>query len=242
MSNYKNISLRSAQETGCTTKGSQLTTTEMDKTVVELVQFLKNINNPDSFNAYAAGTAYDKDNPELKYVRSNGADGVAKIWEFINATPTAGQTPATSPTYWSEVTIDDIVAQLISDTGSIVTHTFTAAEIKDCFSSPLTLLPTQGAGKVIVPLWAVAYLDAGAVQFSAAQELRVGINGVYFASFSKTFISAAADYIEFDYDGDQKRLTANSPLLVSMAADMATVSPDYDGTITIKVHYKIISL
>lgn len=243
MSDYRNINLRAASETGCTTKGSQLLTAEMDETFIELVQYLKDINNPTGVSDYSAAVTYDADKPTLKYVRSNGADGVPKIWKYINSTPASGQTPATSPLYWEEVSIGQIVDQLLTDQTYVQIVEISAAEAGQLQKNTITVVAAPGAAKVIVPLYAVGYNDFNTVAYEAGSDtMDIVINSVKMISLSNSFVEATEDYLEIATAINQARLHANKAMTIESDTNWNTASPDGDGTFKIAIIYKILSL
>ena len=242
MTAFSNITLRSASEEGCTTKGAQLISSDMDTSFKEIVQFLKKINNPTSISNYAAGTVYDATKPNLRFARSKGADNVLKIWEFINATPTAGQTPASSPLYWTEVTAGGLLSYLFDEQTYVQAVEISAAEMQDLNSNRVTCIDGQ-AGKVIVPMFALGYNDVGVIPFATAGEkLLVKISTTTVFEFTQVFVESVADYLELAYPvANNLKLFTDQDLIITSVSDWLT-SPAGDGTVYVVLIYKILSL
>lgn len=83
---------------GFTTKGSELTWTELDENFEILVDELSAIQSQSTGNVapYNPSTLYDNTNPT--YVSYGG-----NIYQYIGASPSLGQTPDTSPSFWQLV-------------------------------------------------------------------------------------------------------------------------------------------
>jgi len=96
---------------GYTTKGSELSWTELDENFEILIDELSGMNSGAAGNIapYSPSTTYDNTNPT--YVSYSG-----NIYQYINASPSSGNTPDVSPTYWQIVSSGALTHQQNTDT------------------------------------------------------------------------------------------------------------------------------
>lgn len=101
---------RTITKAGYTTKGSELTWTELDENFEVLIDELANSNSGAVGNIapYNPSTTYDNTNPT--YVSYLG-----NIYQYISGTPSAGNTPSTSPTFWQVVSSGVLTHQQNTD-------------------------------------------------------------------------------------------------------------------------------
>ena len=102
---------RTITKAGYTTKGSELSWTELDENFEVLIDELANSNSGAVGNIapYNPSTTYSNTNPT--YVSYLG-----NIYQYISGTPSAGNTPSTSPTYWQVVSSGVLTHQQNTDT------------------------------------------------------------------------------------------------------------------------------
>lgn len=102
---------RTITKAGYTTKGSELSWTELDENFEVLIDELANSNSGAVGNIapYNPSTTYDNTNPT--YVSY-----VGNIYQYISGTPSAGNTPDVSPTFWQVVSSGVLTHQQNTDT------------------------------------------------------------------------------------------------------------------------------
>lgn len=102
---------RTITKAGYTTKGSELSWTELDENFEVLIDELANGNSGAAGNIapYNPSTTYDNTNPT--YVSYLG-----NIYQYISGTPSAGNTPDVSPTFWQVVSSGVLTHQQNTDT------------------------------------------------------------------------------------------------------------------------------
>ena len=143
------------------------------------------------------------------------------------------------------ITADAIVAERITD-GGLQTKTVTLSntDINSIYTTPITLIPAPGSGKVLQLssiLWSFEY---GTIQYTGGGNIRVkeettGTNLV--AGLNDTSIKGTADYIQSDASPSSSSnvLTANKGILISN--DTASFATG-DGTLKVIIKYYTVTL
>lgn len=103
------IKLRQLIHTGLTTKGTQLTFSELDQNFIELFDFISSMAAGAGLTAYNAGTTYIGG---LTYYVSYNAN----IYKFISSTDKTGITPGTNPAVWELTSAGALTHQQNTDT------------------------------------------------------------------------------------------------------------------------------
>ena len=152
----ENLLLRSVSNPPLTTKGSQLTSAELDANWIEIYNALKELSQSSYIDAYDNGVTYVLDD----YVMYD-----SQIWKCVTATVSA-VTPGTDATKWQEKYASDLVGKCCNGWKSL-NKTLTKAEVLTLNSANggygHELLPKPGAGKYYQLRNAVCtfYLDSG---------------------------------------------------------------------------------
>ena len=136
----ENLLLRSVSNPPLTTKGSQLTSTEMDMNWVEIYNALKELSQSSYIDAYDNGVTYVLDD----YVMYD-----SQIWKCAAATVSA-VTPGTDATKWQEKYASDLVGRSFNGWKAL-NKTLTKAEVLTLNSANggygHEILPKPGVGK-----------------------------------------------------------------------------------------------
>lgn len=126
------VIFRTIAKLGFTTKGSELTWTELDRNFEYIIDELTSINTGAAGNVapYNPLTTYDNTVPT--YVSYSG-----NIYQYINASPSAGNTPSTSPLYWQLTSSGALTHQQNTDTILALgtSNEVSAAELKELLTS-----------------------------------------------------------------------------------------------------------
>jgi len=114
--------------------------------------------------------------------------------------------------------------------------------------SSLELIPAPGAGKVIVPISIVSFLDFGTTPYNFDGALQIGFSsklltsGPYFAYFYANTINATEDKYMTGYPNitvtTSELLSANESLVIKNV-DSATVTQG-DSPLTLSITYRIV--
>lgn len=126
-----------------------------------------------------------------------------------------------------------------SDAVMSVTRTLSSAEILDLFTTPVTLIPAQGANRVIVPNELIYKYNYGGTAYDTNGEpiniLFLGSNQVYRIGDSEIEGSASIIGIE----SPSGVLVENTPLSIQAQTQNPTLG---NGTLTITIYYRVITV
>ena len=126
-----------------------------------------------------------------------------------------------------------------SDAIMSVTRTLTSAEILALFTTPITLIPAQGANRVIAPIELVYQYNYGETAYDTNGEpiniLFLGSNKVYAIGDSEIEGSVSLIGIE----SPSGVLVANTALSVQAQTANPTLG---NGTLTITIYYRVITV
>lgn len=117
--------------------------------------------------------------------------------------------------------------------------TLTAAQINALNATPISIIPAQGAGKVIVVDKVVGFLDYGSATWEAGTatlDLKyTNGSGAVAASLANAFLESAADAYGIGL-GTANVPVANAPIVAHVGTDAATG----DSPIKLKVFYHVV--
>lgn len=216
------------------------------------------LRNTEHVDAYNAGTTYD--DATVNYAVYNNI-----LWRYINVTPSSGTTPGTDAAKWeaqygtilahkrnedislAEGTSDwttaaDLRANL--DTYKSVKVELTAAQVKDLFNTPVSLVPGSAveAGQALELISASLFLDYGTAAFA-----NINIYLAHAAAPQRQMesglgvMNATADrFVRFAHtaSGGATQIIADTALAIGASA----VSATGDSTVTIYAYYRVITL
>jgi hypothetical protein len=123
-----------------------------------------------------------------------------------------------------------------------VTVTLTAAQVIAMFTTPVQIVPSAGAGKVVQFVDAVNYLDAGATPFSGGGTVRFqnGTGTILSSTAAATTITSATDVVAtIPSSSTTSLLAANEGIFISNASGVFAAG---DGTLKVTVNYRVITI
>lgn len=165
-----NWTLRSATNTGMTTKGSALTHAEVDQNMIEAFEGIKKLNNTSAFSAYSGATVYNPDD----LVNYNNY-----LWKRIGAGTTTGVAPDSDPTKWQQTSPAELVHEKNKDTDMYVPAggglpassidsrslwhvaqtklrykkvSLSKSQLQNLTTTPIEVVAALGDGKIVVPV------------------------------------------------------------------------------------------
>lgn len=172
---------------GYTTKGSELTWTELDENLEILVDELANNRSEAIGNVtpYSPTTLYTNTNPT--YVSYNG-----NIYEYVFAGSSVGQTPDVSPAYWTLVSNGKLTHQQNTDTYLALgtANQVSASDLKSLISDAYI----TGTRATIIGLRDSSQLKIGRLYYISDERISLQAVSVNTLSTQGLYIGYNADY------------------------------------------------
>lgn len=122
------------------------------------------------------------------------------------------------------------------------TVTLTAAQVIAMFTTPVQIVPSAGAGKVVQFVDAVNFLDAGATPFSGGGTVRFqnATGTILSATAAATTVTSATDVIASIPSSSTTTLNlANMGIFISNATAVFAAG---NGTLKVTVTYRVITI
>lgn len=126
-----------------------------------------------------------------------------------------------------------------SDAIMSVTRTLTSAEILDLFTTSIELIPNQGLNRVIVPIQLIyQYTFVDAAYDTDGNDIEIILGESVITTIPDTVLESASDLIATSAIG-AVTLLDNQELIIKNS----TANPvDGDGTLTVTIYYRVISI
>ena len=203
----EDILLRSVSNPPLTTKGSQLTSVELDGNWIEIYNALKELSQSSWIDAYDNAATYYMDD----YVMYN-----SQLWKCVTASISA-VTPGTDATKWQEKYASDLVdkPRQYKEYSAILTQTGTSAPVATVLQNDLS----------------------GTISFSydAVGEYNVSSSALF--TSAKTIIDFNINVLDInDEVVSRRRITDDSNIYLSVLDTAFIETNGWSGDITIKVY------
>jgi hypothetical protein len=126
-----------------------------------------------------------------------------------------------------------------SDAIMSVTRTLTSAEILDLFTTSIELIPSQGLNRVIVPIQLIyQYTFVDEAYDTDGNDIEIKLGEAVITTIADTVLESASDLIGTSAIG-AVTLIDNQELIIKNS----TANPvDGDGTLTVTIYYRVISI
>lgn len=202
--------LRESTYSPLTTKGLELANADFDDNIINIRKDFESLSYTDGVDAYNAGTTYD-DTIE-KYATYSG-----KTWQWINASPGSGVTPADG-VYWQEVFPSIMAHQknrdTILDEGGA--NEVTAEEIRDFIDGGLTTTTNLGISTKTDESFVITSSTGADVTLTSATQTYAGL----LSAADKTKV----DQLTGTNTGDQTLADLNGENVSNKATDFDVVN------------------
>ena len=163
---------------------------------------------------------------------------------YPNVTPTANDFVILTDVSDSDATKTCTVNEFQGFFGTkTLVKTLTTAELLNSFTTPIVLIPAQGANKIIVPYGTIVYKTTFNTQAFNFTSAALEYDSVTLHTVSTSILNASADYISIEspqnFPSPAASVVGNNNLLFKGLVGNPTQG---DGTLTINFQYRIVEI